>query len=27
MDIRVGAERKLNAEEFMVLKCGVGEDS
>ena len=27
MDVRVGLERKLNAEELMLLNCGVGEDS
>ena len=27
MDVRVGLQRKLNTEEFMVLNCGVGEDS
>ena len=27
MDVRVGLERKLSAEELMLLKCGVGEDS
>ena len=27
MDVRVGLWRKLSAEEFMLLKCGVGEDS
>ena len=27
MDVRVGLWRKLSAEELMVLKCGVGEDS
>ena len=27
MDVRVPLERKLSAEELMLLKCGVGEDS
>ena len=27
MDVRVGLRRKLNAEELMLLNCGVGEDS
>ena len=27
MDVRVGLERKLSAEELMFLNCGVGEDS
>ena len=27
MDVRFGLERKLNAEELMLLNCGVGEDS
>ena len=27
MDVRVGPERRLNAEESMLLRCGVGEDS
>ena len=27
MDVRVGPERKLIAEELMLLNCGVGEDS
>ena len=27
MDVRVGLERKLSAEELMHLSCGVGEDS
>ena len=27
MDVRVGQERKLRAEELMLLNCGVGEDS
>ena len=27
MDVRVGQYRKLNAEELMLLNCGVGEDS
>ena len=26
MDVRVGPERKLRAEELMLLNCGVGED-
>ena len=26
MDARVGLERKLSAEELMLLNCGVGED-
>ena len=26
-DIRVGSSRKLSPEEFMLLNCGVGEDS
>ena len=26
MDLRVGLWRKLSAEEFMLLRCGVGED-
>ena len=26
MDVRVGPERKLSAEEWMLLNCGVGED-
>ena len=26
MDVRVGLQRKLSAEELMLLKCGVGED-
>ena len=26
MDVRVGLERKLSAEELMLLNCGVGED-
>ena len=26
MDVSVGLYRKLNAEELMVLNCGVGED-
>ena len=25
MDVRVGLQRKLNAEELMLLNCGVGE--
>ena len=27
MDVRVGLERKVRAEELMLLNCGVGEDS
>ena len=27
MEVRVGLERKLSAEELMLLNCGVGEDS
>ena len=27
MDVRVGLGRRLSAEELMLLKCGVGEDS
>ena len=27
MDVRVGLETKLSAEELMLLNCGVGEDS
>ena len=27
MDVSVGLQRKLNAKEFMLLNCGVGEDS
>ena len=27
MDVRVGLLRKLTTEEFMLLNCGVGEDS
>ena len=27
MHVRVGLQRKLSAEELMLLKCGVGEDS
>ena len=27
MDVRVGLYRKLSAEELMLLKCGVGDDS
>ena len=27
MDVRVGLERKLSAEELMLLNCGAGEDS
>ena len=26
MDVRVGLQRKLNAEELMLLNCGVGKD-
>ena len=26
-DVRVGLQRKLSAEELMLLNCGVGEDS
>ena len=26
-DVRAGLERELNAEELMLLNCGVGEDS
>ena len=26
MDVRVGLQRKLSAEEVMLLNCGVGED-
>ena len=26
MDVRVGIQRKLSAEELMLLNCGVGED-
>ena len=26
-DVRVGLSRKLSAEELMLLKCGVGEDT
>ena len=26
MDVRVGLDRKLSAEELMLLNCGVGED-
>ena len=26
MDVRVGLERKLSAEDLMLLNCGVGED-
>ena len=26
MDVRVGLERKLSAEELMLLNCGVGKD-
>ena len=26
MDVRIGPERKLSAEELMLLSCGVGED-
>jgi len=27
MDVRVGLQRKLNAEELTLLNCGIGEDS
>ena len=27
MDVRAGQQRKLSAEELMLLNCGVGEDS
>ena len=27
MDVRVGLQRKLSAEDLMLLNCGVGEDS
>ena len=27
MDVRIGPERKLSAEELMLLNCGAGEDS
>ena len=27
MDVRVGLQRKLRAKKFMLLNCGVGEDS
>jgi len=27
MDVRVGLQRKLDAEELMLLSCGDGEDS
>ena len=27
MDVRVGLQRQLSAEELMLLNCGVGEDS
>ena len=27
LDVRVGLQRKLSAEELMLLNCGVGEDS
>ena len=27
MNVRVGLQRKLSAEELMLLSCGVGEDS
>jgi len=27
MDVRVGFQRKLSSEEFMLLNCGVTEDS
>ena len=26
MDVRVGVQRKLSAEELMLLSCGIGED-
>ena len=26
MDVRVGLQRKLSAEELMLLNCGIGED-
>ena len=27
MDVRVGSQRRLNAEELMLSNCGAGEDS
>ena len=27
MDVRIGPERKLSAEELMLLNCGIGEGS
>jgi len=27
MEVRVGPQRKLSAEELMILNCGVGKDS
>ena len=27
MDVRAGLQRKLSAEELVLLNCGVGEDS
>ena len=27
MDVRVGLQRKLSAEELILFNCGVGEDS
>ena len=27
MDVNVGVQRKLSAEELMLVNCGVGEDS
>ena len=27
MDVRVGLQRQLSAEELMLLNCGIGEDS
>jgi len=27
MDVRVGSQRRLSAEELMLLNCGAGEDS
>ena len=27
MDVRVGLQRKLSAEELMLLNCGIGKDS
>ena len=27
VDVRIGLKRKLSAEEWMLLNCGVGEDS